>query len=1243
MSGSFFGKLLYTLGLTGGNATASDGPSAERAPAVGPPRRAIATFFAPLTTVDRNLPRDIERYIAAGDNVSLLLTLQQQNVHQAWMRRVRSYSVRDNTGLFSDLGGWHPRHMVRAGEILAAIEPISYSWGFFGTKKSPDWLRHVVSLWLGHGRKDQPVRVLLALCEQKGLDVGSALDIIFSKDANDYRTTSSTARFAGVRDFLAERHLAVTAAIPDLAADIRAELIAALGRFELHTLYLDTVLDAAAGPTKGVRTAARKALTGANPDTLAAAIEARFASAAPSQRAELVEVAATALGAAAQPLLLRLREGETVAKVLAAFERTAGATGAAAQAAASVDCASAQPDGPDGYLAVDGSRVDLPTLPPPAAPTPMDREALRLLEPVVEEFNQILKAGLSEPSAKDRWHWTRQYSPKGQRDIDAIAKLAEADWRISSNQPALHWLRFNTLSQPGLTRFFADPRLTRWQVVRLAVALTNGHMEGLANDWHGPAVVAIRQRILADIDARQLVDLWIRAGGEDYVATHLRFRWTRQLTDIGLPIWPALCTRFAMLDEALGMVPQSGVLPMQLGQALELLALFPILPERYRARLMILANDSARRVRDAARALLQGTPGIGDSIARLLADGRQDVRAQAAQWLAQRGERDQIGPLRAALAKDRSDVSRAAIITALERLGDDVSDMFDSSAMVAEAKAGLARTKVKGLDWLPLDHLPALHWANGSPVDPLLPRWWLVLAAKLKQPGGNALIDLWLDRLAPGDAHKLGWLALSGWIDEDTRSPTEEEANAYAAAHIDATLAANIANVKRWPQSADYYITDRDKLFAQMKRQQTSIYLGSAADSKGVLAVASRVNGADAAPRVRAFLKNHGARVSQAKALLEMMANIGSSSALQVVLAVADRFKQKSVQAHAAALIDGVAQRNGWTAAQLADRTIPTGGLDADGTLDLDCGEGRTYQLRFDGEDSLLLLNPDGKEVKALPTARIDDEKPLIDAAKKLLTNARKEVKQVITAQTDRLREAMCLERRWPRDDWQSFVAGHPVVGRLAARLLWFGLDGDGAMLASFRPLGDGSYSDATDNDVDLAAFSSIRLVHASQLDAAAIAAWRTHLADYAVKPPFDQIGRDLPKLPEHMGEYRSITDREGWMIEAFKLRGTAIKQGYQRGAPADGGWFMTYDRPYREAGITAEIEFTGSPLPEENRPVALIALSFRKLSEGGFGGGQLLLKDVPTVLLAESWQDLHDIAAKGSGFDAEWKKKASY
>jgi hypothetical protein len=401
------------------------------------------------------------------------------------------------------------------------------------------------------------------------------------------------------------------------------------------------------------------------------------------------------------------------------------------------------------------------------------------------------------------------------------------------------------------------------------------------------------------------------------------------------------------------------------------------------------------------------------------------------------------------------------------------------------------------------------------------------------------------------------------------------------------------------------------------------------------------VDGADAAQQVRTFLKDHGSRVSQAKALLDMLAGNPSKAALQVVLAAARRTKQRTVQEHAGILVGIIAERRGWTTEELADRTIPTGGFDDSGVLELDCGRDRTYSLRLGEVDALLLLNPEGKEVKALPAPRLDEEKPVIDAAKKLVSTARKEVKQVFAAQRERLHEAMCLGRRWKAEDWETFIARHPLVGRLAQRLIWIGLDEQDRPRGSFRPLGDGSYSNAADEAVDLAAFAQVQLAHRSLLDAKSIDAWQRHLADYEVAAPFDQIGRELPVLADTQRSAHEIRDREGWMIETFKLRGAATKLGYVRGSAVDGEWFMTYERPYRAAGIVAELEFTGSSLPEKNVPAALTTLSFRRVRGGSDHGPAIELSKVPPVLLAECWQDLRDIAAKGSGFDADWRNKA--
>ena len=1248
MAGGIFDRLLGRLRTVSEAGGLASGPGGDL------PIGTLTRYFEILAKVDRKLPAAAGRYVAEGDNPSIILTLQAADTQRLWRSTYRPWPDSGGKALFYDLRKWRTDQMQRLGEVLTALQPITSDWGHFGTRKSPEWLRHLVTLWLGREQKNQPIGVLGDLAALTGDPIGPVLDILFARDPHNYRVTNSAGRFAGLGQWLTGSQDRIIAATPALGADVRAELAAALGRLGLQNTFRDLLLDLACGSAKTVRTSARASLTACAKAPLAAALEDRFAKAAPGAKVELIAVAAGCLGAEGKPLLARWRESETAAKVIAALDQASGTMGLppvprAAPAAAPGTPAAlytlpARDDGPEGYTAVDGSWVDAGGPLNIPGPSPVPPEVLAILEPAVEAFNRVLAKGKAE-AARERWHWSRQLHPKDKGTLKAIGRLAEGNAPLVSGsyRPAVDWLSLHQFKHPAVDAFFHDPRLTLRHLVRLGMAMSNSYIYHLLSDYSGAVGRAVRAR-LADPEAlRSFLALWREAAGKDIVSEQLQNRWSwAGLPDFGGPVWPLLCTRFADLDEALGIAPQSGTEPKLAMRGLEMLEQFPILPARYRNRMMALASDTSARTRDKARALLKDTAGIDEAIAVQLSDGKQETRALAAEWLASRGASAQIPAIRAALAKDKSDVARAAMITALERLGDDVSDLFDPELLVKEAKAGLAKTKPKGLDWFPFAMLPQLHWADGTAVDPALPRWWVTLAAKLKQPGGNALINLWLDRLAPGDAHKLGWMVLTGWIDEDTRRPSDEEANAYAAQNVDAVLKQNIANAKRWPQSADYFPTDRSIVFARLKRDKAGVYLGTAADSKGVLALAARVNGADAAGRIRPFLKDHGSRTSQAKALLEVLAAIGTSSALQALLAAANRMKQRSVQDFAGKLVDDIAARNGWTPAQLADRTVPTGGFDQGGTQELDLGIDRTYRLQLGADDAIVILNPDGREVKALPAARVDDEKPLVDAAKKQLSNARKEVKQVLEAQTARLQEAMFLQREWDAAEWESFLAGHPLVGRLAARLVWEGLDADSAPLALFRPLGDGSYTDPEDGDVTLGDFARVRLAHASLIAAEDIARWRQHLADYAVEPPFDQLGRDLPELDITQAKQTAITDREGWMVETFKLRGMATKRGYQRGPAQDGGWFMTYEKLFRDAGVMVEIEFTGSPLPEENQNGALVSLSFRRL-RGTAGGGAIPLGEVPPVLLTESWRDLREIAEKGTGFDPEWKKKTGY
>jgi hypothetical protein len=195
-----------------------------------------------------------------------------------------------------------------------------------------------------------------------------------------------------------------------------------------------------------------------------------------------------------------------------------------------------------------------------------------------------------------------------------------------------------------------------------------------------------------------------------------------------------------------------------------------------------------------------------------------------------------------------------------------------------------------------------------------------------------------------------------------------------------------------------------------------------------------------------------------------------------------------------------------------------------------------------------------------------------------------------------------------------------------------------------FRPLDDGTLTNADDEPVTLPADARIRVAHDSMLSEAEVKKWEQHLVDYEIQPLFAQLGKGTYELPESLRKAKEIIDFRGHLLEAYALRGRANKLGYQRSQAEDGGWFHYYEKRFPTLGLTAGIQFTGNSLPEENRTVALLNLSFFAGNAANtWDRSEILLSKVPKVLLSECYNDLRLMAAEGTGFDPQWEKKSAY
>ena len=671
-------------------------------------------------------------------------------------------------------------------------------------------------------------------------------------------------------------------------------------------------------------------------------------------------------------------------------------------------------------------------------------------------------------------------------------------------------------------------------------------------------------------------------------------------------------------------------------QALQTLEHMPTIPEQILPTLVQIAIGPSTVNRPLARRIVARYPRAGDLAARALTGGAKQ-REAAAQWLAELADPTAVVALREALAKETSPRPRAALLGALAACDERAAELVAPRALEAEAERGLKRRPPASLAWFDADALPALRWADGTAVDPRVARWWVVLADRLKDPSGHGMFELYLDRLDAADAAALGSHVLRAWIAQDTIRPPEEESRAHAElegrrnhdrAQRDLARAIGTEQEDCARRQAAVPLS---RHVERAYRYHHQLFPGSAIADKGLLALTVRMDGAELARAVRDYEATcwrwQGGHRAQLAALMTALAANGHPDALALLQSAARGHAMRSIRKTATALLEQVARWRGWSADELADRMIPTAGFDDDGALRLSYG-GRTVIARPTPEGGVVLADADGRPLKSLPAARTPDDPGGADDAKKRLGSARRQVKAAMSLQTARLYEAMCASRTWPADQWRELLADHPLVGRLVTRLIWEALP-DGVR---FRPAEDGALLGVDDAAVELAPGAAVRLAHRTALSGAEAHAWRRHLADYEVSPPFDQLGAAAPDVPVDATAVRAPGGRR--VTTAFALRRAAAKRGWRRAPAEDGGWFWSYLKDFPSLGLTAAVNFSGARLPEEDQPCAVDDLEVRR------GRAPVVLGRVPPVLLAECCADFAALAALGRP-DPHWRPSA--
>jgi len=875
------------------------------------------------------------------------------------------------------------------------------------------------------------------------------------------------------------------------------------------------------------------------------------------------------------------------------------------------------------------AEFDLPPLPPVDVNAPLGQEVRQALEACYRELhaerNPHDPAWLPSPDVVDA----------------AFRMLQMATWA----DPVPPQLRLLGGDDP-IHRFLAHPGLKLIHAMRFLFLYTTLSRK----EWHGWWVLQWLGHFYTSheprFSLRELAAVFRAVGLAESNVEHMFLARTFWMTiSFELEpesVWPFFAERPEALERALAATDEWA--EDRRRNALEALGMFPRLPRRLAPRVWDVALNGAKKDRPRAQACLDREPDRDEKLIAFLAGSRAEVRAGAAEWLGRLASQEDIPAavpaLKAALGKEKQEAAAGAMMLALERLGVPPAEIVDFDHLLAEARKGLKKGAPAGLSWLGFETLPTVRWReSGELVESEVIHWLIVQSHKLGSPEPGTRLRYLATYFRPEDAEALGQHVLDAWIAWDSVGHTPDEAHAHAA-----QMAPQYVQwAQRFP--AELKSLTEEEYYRQLYTARLMEPRGSAIKEKGILAVAAAGCGGRAAAAVERYLKRfYGTRAAQCRALLQMLAWADHRSAAQVLLATSARFRTPGIRQEAERLVQALAERKGWTVDQLADRTIPTAGFDESCELVLDYG-GRTFTAKLGEDWSVVLTNEEGKEVKALPDPRQDDDEEKAKEAKKALSTARKEIKDVLRLQKDRLYEAMCTQRSWPFEDWDEFLNRHPVVRRYCQRLVWSVWDGE-TLAATFRSLEDGTLTDAEDEEVRPGPQAMVRLAHSCVMPRETAAAWLRHFADYKVQPLFAQLGGAwMP--PEELKRTAELAEFQGWMLEAFALRGRATKLGWTRGPAEDAAIFSTYQKHFPGVGLTALLEFTGNMLPEENRTVALTTLSFHTSAEQTSGysapSPPLPLGEVPAVLLSECRNDLAAIAAQGPGFDPEWEKKTAW
>jgi hypothetical protein len=305
---------------------------------------------------------------------------------------------------------------------------------------------------------------------------------------------------------------------------------------------------------------------------------------------------------------------------------------------------------------------------------------------------------------------------------------------------------------------------------------------------------------------------------------------------------------------------------------------------------------------------------------------------------------------------------------------------------------------------------------------------------------------------------------------------------------------------------------------------------------------------------------------------LEVLRAIGTDTALTALNGMALKLKFKALQDRARELMDLIATDRGLTREQLEDRIVPDLGLDADGGRVFDFGP-RKFRFSLTADLAPGLLDEEGKALKELPKPGTKDDAAKAAEAAGAWKTLKAQLRDALKVQTIRLEDAMITGRSWSREEFESLLVRHPLMGLLVRRLVWAGLGADGATVCHFRINEARERTNHDGRAVPANGAVRVQTAHRLRMTPGQVASWRRAFDDRDLVPLFPQLERDVsaPAAAEAAGV--SFVRPTG-NVPGLRFRSILEERGWRR-LMHDQGGITGFSRAYPSAGVTAIVAIT--------------------------------------------------------------------